>query len=105
MLENADGCTCIAQSYGHTFYPLVVLFSKQHETTESVTMAMNALDQVCMDFFGSSMKHKAFCIDHTDGLLNGMRAERPDLPVGNCWAHIARARMHLNAPDYVTLAR
>ena len=81
-----------AQNYGHAFYPLVCLFSQQHETIESVKMAMDALNGTCLAFFGVQLKHGAVNLDHSDGLLGGMKLpDRPALHFGNCWSHLARA--------------
>ena len=92
MLTNAHKCTRDAQEYTHTFYPLVLLFCKQQETTESVQMAVEGLDGTCFRFFGRRLQHKVANMDHSSGLLAGMRVGRSTLPVGNCWPHLACAR-------------
>ena len=86
-----------AQKFVHSFRPLVCLFSKQHETAESVQMAMDALDSVGQTYFGKRLGHAVAVMDHADGLRKGMLREegtdRPPLKIASCWPHLARARV------------
>ena len=88
---------CYAQKFVHSFRPLVCLFSKQHETAESVQMAMDALDSVAQTYFGKRLGHAVAFMDHADGLRKGMQREegtdRPPLRTASCWPHLARARV------------
>lgn len=64
------------KTYVHQFRPLVFLFSRNHESTESVKMAMDALLLVGEKFFQKKLRHAGVVLDHTDGLMTGMQQPR-----------------------------
>ena len=78
------------KTYAHQFRPLVFLFSRNHESTESVKMAMDALLLVGEKFFQKKLRHAGVVLDHTDGLMAGMQQPRLSLKFATCWPHLAR---------------
>ena len=90
------------QVYRHSFRPLVYSFSKQHETTQAVRMAMDGMQYVAMKYFSHYLRPSASVSDHCDGLREGMSyilkppwlpeeetPTQPKLPHLGDWAHIA----------------
>lgn len=61
------------KDYRHTFCPLVYMFSKQIESTESVKMAMHAAQIVAMHFYKKRLVPAVNISDHSDGLRSGMQ--------------------------------
>ena len=78
------------KTFAHQFRPLVFLFSRNHESTESVKMAMDALMLVGQKFFQKKLRHAGVVLDHTDGLMAGMQQPRLSLKFATCWPHLAR---------------
>ena len=90
------------QVYRHSFRPLVYSFSKQHETTQAVRMAMDGMQYVAQKYFSAYLRPSASVSDHCDGLREGMSyilkppwlpeeetTTLPKLPHLGDWAHIA----------------
>ena len=78
------------KKYVHQFRPLVFLFSRNHESTESVKMAMDALILVGEKLFQKKLRHAGVVLDHADGLMAGMQQPRLSLQFATCWPHLAR---------------
>ena len=98
MHMNAHECT---QMHTDAFLPIACLFSKNHESTESVLLLNNSVHKMAQQYFGQELDHKVVCLDHTVGLMEGMKVpHRQNLIFAGCWPHLACARcpMLLNAP-------
>jgi hypothetical protein len=84
------GCTTDAQpmaGYKHSFRPLVLGLTKDHESVRSSQLVMDALDSVCMKYFGVTCPFAHFVTDRSDGLYKGTM--RRDTQYSTCWPHIA----------------
>ena len=89
------------KTYRHTFIPLIYIFSKQHETIESVQLSMDCLQMVADHFYSRRLCPAAVISDHADGFMVGMQrvnvdfdcdadeAEVPKTPRLGDWAHVA----------------
>ena len=88
------------KQYMHTFCPLIYIFSKQHETIESVKLSMVCLQLAAEHFFGERLCPAVCISDHADGLMQGMQeigidpeGEEPEplkaTPRLGDWAHMA----------------
>ena len=56
----------------HSYRPLVYMFVKQQETTESVKMLCEALDEVAFIRFGVFLKPGTVNMDHSNGFRQGV---------------------------------
>lgn len=107
LWDNGD------KQYVHRFHPLVCLFCLNHESTESIKMARDALDLIAVKFFGKKLREAVTVLDHSNGLMEGMRQSRPSHKFLTCWPHLARkykegtmlAKSHPHFEDVYTMLR
>lgn len=63
----------------HSYRPLVYMFSKQHETAESVKLLCDSLEWVAVQYFGRQLNPLVMLMDHSDGFRGGVTAVWPNI--------------------------
>ena len=58
----------------HSYRPLVYMFSKQHESAESVKLLCDSLEWVAVQYFGRQLNPLVMLMDHSDGFRGGVTA-------------------------------
>ena len=72
------------------FVPLVYLMCKQHESEGAGRLLLDALNKVCVKYFGKKLEPGATMSDHAAGLKKAFVTVFPDVYHGQCWPHIIR---------------
>ena len=70
----------------HTFLPLICSIGRDGESEEHMRMVGDALDAICIRFWGEVSPFAILIADHSVGIKNGIK--RRDMRFGNCYAHI-----------------
>ena len=74
----------------HSFRPLVYMFSKQHETSESVKLLCDSVEWVALQYFGRELNPLVMLMDHSDGFRRGVTDAWADIGEYHCVSqHIA----------------
>ena len=73
-------------SASHTFLPLICSIGRDGESEEHMQMVGDALDVICMRFWGQVSPFAILIADHSAGIKNGIK--RRSMKFGNCYAHI-----------------
>ena len=88
----------------HSYRPLVYMFVKQQETTESVKMLCEALDEVAFIRFGVFLKPGTVNMDHSNGFRQGVLEVWPETSTyeqhASCTYHYISC-MHISC-TYIT---
>lgn len=66
----------------HSYRPLVYMFCKQQESSESSKLICDALKFVSIQFFGHTLKPGVVGMDHSDGFMNGVESAFDDAGIG-----------------------
>jgi hypothetical protein len=74
----------------HRFVPLMYLFCQEHESNGACLMVADALNIVCLKYYGTKLCPGGTCADHSDGFKYGFTTAFPQAPFGQCWPHIIR---------------
>jgi len=78
------------KTLSHQFAPLMYLFCKEHESAGCCMMVVDALNVVCLKYFGAELVPGGTCSDHSDGFKLAFTKAFPRAPFGQCWPHIIR---------------
>ena len=62
----------------HSYRPLVYMFVKQEESTESVQLLCDALDWLALTYYGSRLTPGVVVMDHSDGFRSGVLRTWPE---------------------------
>ena len=73
-----------------SFVPLMYLMTKQHESTGSALMLMDALNVTTIKYFGGKLVPGACMSDHCVAFRSAFEKTWPEAMFGTCWPHIIR---------------
>ena len=82
------GCHDLAQDRDgkivHSYRPLVYMFSKQQETTESIKLLCSSVDFLARTYFGAPLTPGVINMDYSSGFMQGTQEVWPDAGTHSC---------------------